>query len=196
MAKAKEVFEREFLSLRGKLIEVAAALDRVARAEGSVDDDPRMEQVRRSLELLASQTPAARPRRTDPDALLAALRSPVARGIRAAVGRGVPSPGQGLSARIYTNKDRPIMYFFDPHIHIASRTTDDLETLAKMGCLVVGEPAFWAGFDRSGVEQLLRLLPPAHRVGAEARRPSTASSTTAGSASTPRRPRTSPSPAK
>jgi len=43
------------------------------------------------------------------------------------------------------------MYFFDPHIHIASRTTDDLETLAKMGCLVVGEPAFWMGYDRSGV---------------------------------------------
>ena len=43
------------------------------------------------------------------------------------------------------------MYFFDPHIHLASRTTDDLETLAKMGCLVVGEPAFWMGYDRTGV---------------------------------------------
>ncbi|MCR4415403.1 MAG: TatD family hydrolase [Thermoguttaceae bacterium] len=43
------------------------------------------------------------------------------------------------------------MYFFDPHIHVASRTTDDLELLAKMGCVVVGEPAFWPGFDRSGV---------------------------------------------
>jgi len=43
------------------------------------------------------------------------------------------------------------MYFFDPHIHIASRTTDDLETMAKMGCVVVGEPAFWMGYDRSGV---------------------------------------------
>jgi len=42
------------------------------------------------------------------------------------------------------------MDFFDPHIHIASRPTDDLEILAKMGCLVVGEPAFWMGFDRSG----------------------------------------------
>jgi hypothetical protein len=43
------------------------------------------------------------------------------------------------------------MDFFDPHIHIASRPTDDLETLAKMGCRVVGEPAFWMGYDRSGV---------------------------------------------
>jgi len=43
------------------------------------------------------------------------------------------------------------MDFFDPHIHIASRPTDDLETLAKLGCRVVGEPAFWMGYDRSGV---------------------------------------------
>ncbi len=42
------------------------------------------------------------------------------------------------------------MEFFDPHIHIASRTTDDLATMAMMGCRVVGEPAFWMGYDRSG----------------------------------------------
>jgi uncharacterized protein len=41
------------------------------------------------------------------------------------------------------------MNFFDPHTHIASRPTDDLELLAKMGCLVVGEPAFWMGYDRT-----------------------------------------------
>ena len=41
------------------------------------------------------------------------------------------------------------MNFFDPHTHIASRSTDDLELLAKMGCLVVGEPAFWMGYDRT-----------------------------------------------
>lgn len=43
------------------------------------------------------------------------------------------------------------MYFIDPHTHIASRPTDDLELMAQMGCLVVGEPAFWMGFDRTGV---------------------------------------------
>ena len=42
------------------------------------------------------------------------------------------------------------MNFIDPHIHIASRTTDELATMAKMGCLVVGEPAFWMGYDRTG----------------------------------------------
>lgn len=44
------------------------------------------------------------------------------------------------------------MYFVDPHIHMVSRTTDDYETLAKMGCVAVSEPAFWAGFDRGSVE--------------------------------------------
>jgi uncharacterized protein len=42
------------------------------------------------------------------------------------------------------------MYFFDPHIHIASRTTDDLAAMAHAGCAAVGEPAFWMGYDRSG----------------------------------------------
>lgn len=44
------------------------------------------------------------------------------------------------------------MFFLDPHIHIASRTTDDLAALSRSGCVVVGEPSFWAGFDRSGAE--------------------------------------------
>ena len=44
------------------------------------------------------------------------------------------------------------MYFVDPHIHMVSRTTDDYEMLAKMGCVALSEPAFWAGFDRGSVE--------------------------------------------
>ena len=44
------------------------------------------------------------------------------------------------------------MYYFDPHIHMVSRTTDDYETLAKMGCVGMSEPAFWAGFDRGSAE--------------------------------------------
>ncbi len=44
------------------------------------------------------------------------------------------------------------MQYIDPHIHMVSRTTDDYETLAKMGCVGVSEPAFWAGYDRGGVE--------------------------------------------
>ena len=44
------------------------------------------------------------------------------------------------------------MYYIDPHIHMVSRTTDDYETLAKMGCVAISEPAFWAGFDRGSVD--------------------------------------------
>lgn len=44
------------------------------------------------------------------------------------------------------------MYYFDPHIHMVSRTTDDYEMLAKMGCIALSEPAFWAGYDRSSVD--------------------------------------------
>ncbi len=44
------------------------------------------------------------------------------------------------------------MDYVDPHIHMVSRTTDDYETLAKMGCVAMSEPAFWAGFDRGSVD--------------------------------------------
>ncbi|MEC9092457.1 MAG: metal-dependent hydrolase [Planctomycetota bacterium] len=44
------------------------------------------------------------------------------------------------------------MYYIDPHIHMVSRVTDDYETLAKMGCVAMSEPAFWAGFDRGSAE--------------------------------------------
>lgn len=43
------------------------------------------------------------------------------------------------------------MDYLDPHIHMVSRITDDYETLARMGCVALSEPAFWAGFDRGTV---------------------------------------------
>ena len=43
-------------------------------------------------------------------------------------------------------------YYIDPHIHMVSRTTDDYKRMALAGCVLVSEPAFWAGFDRSGPE--------------------------------------------
>src|SRR5579872_627571 len=42
--------------------------------------------------------------------------------------------------------------YIDPHIHMVSRTTDDYKRMALAGCQMVSEPAFWAGFDRSGTE--------------------------------------------
>jgi hypothetical protein len=57
-ANALETLNREFLSLRGKLLEVAAALDRIDRA-GGASDDPRVGQVQRSLKLLAEPRESA-----------------------------------------------------------------------------------------------------------------------------------------
>lgn len=43
------------------------------------------------------------------------------------------------------------MRFFDPHIHMTSRTTDDLEAMAKAGIRAIIEPAFWVGQPRTQV---------------------------------------------
>jgi predicted metal-dependent TIM-barrel fold hydrolase len=43
------------------------------------------------------------------------------------------------------------MRFFDPHIHVTSRTTDDLERMAQAGVRAVIEPAFWLGQPRTRV---------------------------------------------
>jgi predicted metal-dependent TIM-barrel fold hydrolase len=43
------------------------------------------------------------------------------------------------------------MRFFDPHIHLTSRTTDDLQAMAAAGVRAVIEPAFWVGQPRTQV---------------------------------------------
>lgn len=43
------------------------------------------------------------------------------------------------------------MRFFDPHIHVTSRTTDDLEAMAAAGIRAIIEPAFWLGQPRTRV---------------------------------------------
>jgi len=59
------------------------------------------------------------------------------------------------------------MKIIDPHIHLASRTTDDYLALAYGGIHTVSEPSFWPGFDRSGVAgfhdyfQQLTVIEPA-----------------------------------
>lgn len=42
-------------------------------------------------------------------------------------------------------------YFFDPHIHMVSRTTDDYQALAEVGVVGIIEPAFWVGQPRTGL---------------------------------------------
>jgi len=43
------------------------------------------------------------------------------------------------------------MRYFDPHIHMLSRTTDDYERMAAAGIVGVIEPAFWQGQPRTSV---------------------------------------------
>uniref|UniRef100_UPI003B5A1D28 TatD family hydrolase n=1 Tax=Shewanella gaetbuli TaxID=220752 RepID=UPI003B5A1D28 len=43
------------------------------------------------------------------------------------------------------------MNYFDPHIHMLSRTTDDYENMAKAGIVGIVEPAFWLGQPRTQV---------------------------------------------
>ncbi len=63
MAQARQIFDESFLPIRAKLIEVAAALDRIdretqqagthpANAEGDVDSDPRRSRVEEAIGLL------------------------------------------------------------------------------------------------------------------------------------------------
>jgi len=44
------------------------------------------------------------------------------------------------------------MRFFDPHVHMTSRTTDDYEAMADAGIVALIEPAFWLGQPRTGLD--------------------------------------------
>ncbi len=44
------------------------------------------------------------------------------------------------------------MQFFDPHVHMTSRTTDDYQAMADAGVVAIIEPAFWLGQPRTGVD--------------------------------------------
>ena len=48
-----EMLNREFLGIRSRLIDLAASLDRIDRAEGAAADDQRFDRIRRSLEILS-----------------------------------------------------------------------------------------------------------------------------------------------
>jgi predicted metal-dependent TIM-barrel fold hydrolase len=42
------------------------------------------------------------------------------------------------------------MKFFDPHVHMTSRTTDDYQAMADAGVVALIEPSFWLGQPRTG----------------------------------------------
>lgn len=54
---APQVLEREFLELRAKLLELAAGLDRIDRATGDVETDPRLGKIEQALEVLSGGEP-------------------------------------------------------------------------------------------------------------------------------------------
>ncbi len=54
---ASDVLNREFLEVRARLLQVAAALDRLDRAAGSVADDPRYKNIGRALDVLHGAAP-------------------------------------------------------------------------------------------------------------------------------------------
>jgi hypothetical protein len=55
---SSSVLDSEFLTLRGKILEVAATLDRIARA-GDSTSDPRLQQVQQTLEILRQSASTA-----------------------------------------------------------------------------------------------------------------------------------------
>ena len=44
------------------------------------------------------------------------------------------------------------MKFFDPHVHMTSRTTDDYQAMFDAGVVALIEPAFWLGQPRTGID--------------------------------------------
>ncbi len=44
------------------------------------------------------------------------------------------------------------MKFFDPHVHMTSRTTDDYQAMYDAGVVALIEPAFWLGQARTGID--------------------------------------------
>ncbi len=52
---AKEIIDREFLEIRAKVLELAASFDRLDRAQGSVEGDPRMSLLSEALQVAAGE---------------------------------------------------------------------------------------------------------------------------------------------
>jgi hypothetical protein len=54
---APQLLNRDFLEIRAKILELAAALDRLDRGEGNVDDDPRLALIHGGLNILLDGDP-------------------------------------------------------------------------------------------------------------------------------------------
>jgi len=54
---AKQIFDREYLEIRCKLLELAASFDRLERSEGSVQTEPKWRLIHDALDVLQSTEP-------------------------------------------------------------------------------------------------------------------------------------------
>ena len=52
---SKQILDREFLEIRAKILEVAAALDRIERADGDVSNDSRMALIADAINVIAQE---------------------------------------------------------------------------------------------------------------------------------------------
>jgi hypothetical protein len=52
----REILDREFLATRAKILEIAAALDRVSRADDGAVEDPRWAKLHTAMELVLKQS--------------------------------------------------------------------------------------------------------------------------------------------
>lgn len=65
------------------------------------------------------------------------------------IDRSPENMGQPMSLDLEMIKG---MRFFDPHIHMVSRTTDDYQAMVDAGIVGIIEPAFWTGQPRTGID--------------------------------------------
>ncbi len=59
MSSPKQIFDETFLSMRSKLLDIAAALDRIDRAaDGVAIEDPRRGRIDEAIRILAEDSPS------------------------------------------------------------------------------------------------------------------------------------------
>lgn len=56
IANSPEILEAEFLPMRAKILEIAASLDRIERAEGDFTNLPQWKQIQSALQIVISQS--------------------------------------------------------------------------------------------------------------------------------------------
>ena len=173
---ATQLVDEYFIENRNRLIEIAAFLDRLDRADPAVRCQRFPDAARSPTRVAACCGPASQlaMRRGYPDA----AERPDDRAARRARSRrrGHRHLRSSLRARGGHESTSTITLTWSR----GPPTTT--QQMALTGCVAVTEPAFWAGWDRSTADGVRGLLPAADGVRAEARRAVPASSTTRGSA--------------